>query len=92
MADEPRYIAPDSLVEITMVILQNRYLLRPSLELNDIVLGVFGLAQKRYGMRVCGVNRADEGSRLGERGGGGDRLVFGPQGAGQAEVEYLDVA
>ena len=54
MAREPRYFRPNTLVEITNVTFQNRYLLRPSEELNDIFLGVLGLAQQKYGMPLCG--------------------------------------
>ena len=55
MAREPRYFLPNSLVEVTNVTFQNRYFLRPSEDLNDIFLGVLGLAQKKHGMPLCGV-------------------------------------
>jgi len=49
---EPRYVEPDSLVEVTTVTLQNRFLLRPSPEVNDLVVGVFGRAQRQLDMKV----------------------------------------
>ena len=55
MAREPRYFPPNTLIEVTNVTFQNRYLLRPSKELNDIFLGVLGLAQKKHRMPICGV-------------------------------------
>jgi hypothetical protein len=55
MSRDLRYFTPFSLVEVTDVTFQNRYLLRPSDELNDIVVGVFGRAQARFGMIVCGL-------------------------------------
>ncbi len=36
----------------TSVTIQNRYLLRPSAELNDLVLGVVGRAQRKYDMPI----------------------------------------
>jgi REP element-mobilizing transposase RayT len=41
------------LVEVTCRTLQSRFLLRPSPELNDLVVGVFGRAQRLYGVRCC---------------------------------------
>jgi len=41
-----------SLVEVTVRTAQSRLLLRPSPVLNEIVLGVFGRAQRLYGVRV----------------------------------------
>ena len=55
MEHEPRFFEPSTLVEVTDVTIQNRYLLRPSDELNDIVVGVLGRAQRRYDMTICGV-------------------------------------
>jgi hypothetical protein len=40
---------------VTVVAFQNRYLLRPSPEVNDLFVGVLGRAQRLYGMRVCSV-------------------------------------
>ncbi len=52
MEQDPRYFEPRTLVEVTNVTIQNRYLLRPSDELNDVVLGVLGRAQRLYDMPV----------------------------------------
>ncbi len=54
MEQDPRFFEPGTLVEVTDVTIQNRYLLRPSDELNDIVIGVLGHAQSLYDMTVCG--------------------------------------
>ena len=51
-----RYIDPGSLVEVTTVCCQNRFLLRPSPELNKVFVGVWGKAQEEYGMDVVGVS------------------------------------
>lgn len=53
MQRDPRFFEPRTLVEVTNVTLQNRYLLRPSEELNDLFIGVVGRAQRMYGMPVC---------------------------------------
>ena len=55
MASEIRYFQPHTLVEVTNVTFQNRYLLRPSAEVNDLFLGVVGRAQELYGMRICSI-------------------------------------
>ena len=55
MASEIRYFKPHTLVEVTNVTFQNRFLLRPSEEVNDLFLGVVGRAQELYGMRICGI-------------------------------------
>jgi len=47
-----RFIPEHSLVEITTRTLQGRLLLRPSPELTDLILGVIGKAQARYGMTI----------------------------------------
>ena len=52
MGRDPRYFSPRSLVEVTCVTHQNRYLLRPSEKLNDMFVGVLGRAQRRYGLQV----------------------------------------
>ena len=54
MSRDPRFFEPHTLVEVTTVTFQNRYLLRPSAELNDIFVGVVGRAQRIYEMPVCG--------------------------------------
>ncbi len=48
-----RYVPPDSLVEVTCRTLQGRFLLCPSRDLNEIVLGVLGRAAHRYRVKVC---------------------------------------
>ena len=55
MDRDPRYVPPNTLVEVTNVTFQNRYLLRPSEEANDLFLGVVGQAQRITGMRICGI-------------------------------------
>ncbi len=52
MEQDPRFFEPGTLVEVTDVTIQNRYLLRPSDELNDIVVGVLGRAQSLYELPV----------------------------------------
>jgi hypothetical protein len=41
-----------SLVDITCRTVQGRRLFRPGLELNEVVLGVFGRAQRLYPIRI----------------------------------------
>lgn len=50
-----RHIRPNQLVEITARTIQGRHLMRPSPELNRILVGVLGRAQRRTGMRVHAV-------------------------------------
>jgi len=52
MEREPRYFEPHALVEVTTVTIQNRFLLRPSPEVNDLVVGVFGRAQRQLDMPI----------------------------------------
>jgi REP element-mobilizing transposase RayT len=50
-----RFIPEDgSLVEVTCRTIQGRYLLRPDPELDDILLGVLGRAQRLYPVEICG--------------------------------------
>jgi hypothetical protein len=49
-----RFIPEHSLVEITTRTLQGRLLLKPSPELNDLILGVIGKAQHDYDMVLQG--------------------------------------
>ena len=42
-----------TLVEVTTRTVQSRFLLQPSDELNEIVLGVLGRAQKLYPVEIC---------------------------------------
>src|SRR5919106_2914272 len=43
-----------TLVEVITRTVHSRLLLRPSHELNDIVLGILGRAQEIYGVAICG--------------------------------------
>ena len=53
MPRDPRaFTQPWRLVEVTSVTIQNRYLLRPSKKLNDLVVGVVARAQRKYDMPV----------------------------------------
>ncbi len=52
MGRDPRYFRPWTLIEVTCVIIQNRFLLRPSARLNDRFVGVLARAQRKYGMQV----------------------------------------
>jgi hypothetical protein len=47
-----RFVPDNALVEVTTRTLQGRLLLRPSPELNDLVLGIVGRAQAHYGMII----------------------------------------
>ena len=49
-----RFIPENSLVEITTRTIQGRLLLKPSPELNDLILGVIGKAQHDYEMVLQG--------------------------------------
>lgn len=44
-----------SLVAVAWRVVQGRFLLRPSPELNKIVVGILGRAQRLYPIRICGV-------------------------------------
>ena len=49
-----RYIPEGgALVEVTCRTIHSRFLLRPSPELNNIVVGVLGRAQRLYEVRCC---------------------------------------
>jgi REP element-mobilizing transposase RayT len=51
-----RYLPADNhLVEVTCRVIQRRFLLRPSPQLNAIVIGTLARFQKRYSMRICGL-------------------------------------
>jgi REP element-mobilizing transposase RayT len=43
------------MVEVTLRTVHGRFLLRPSPRLNDLVTGVIGRAQKKYGLRIHGI-------------------------------------
>lgn len=53
MGNDPRWVPPDSLVEIMQKTLHGRYLLRPSRELVDLFNGVLIRAAERYSVEVC---------------------------------------
>jgi REP element-mobilizing transposase RayT len=53
MARPLRFVPPASLVEVTCRTVQGRFLLRPSRDLNEIVVGILARAARRYRMRVC---------------------------------------
>ena len=53
MARPLRFVPPDSLVEVTGRTVHGRFLLRPSRDLNEIVLGILGRAARRYCVRLC---------------------------------------
>ena len=53
MARDPRFIPANSLVEVTIRTIQGRFLLRPSRDLNEIVIGILARAARRYEVRVC---------------------------------------
>src|SRR5438132_13861522 len=41
------------LFEVTVRTVQARFLLRPSVALNEIILGALGRAQRKYGVEIC---------------------------------------
>ncbi len=54
-----RYIPPDgALVEVTLNVIQGRYLLRPDHRgrVNEVVLGVVGRAQRLFQMPLAGIS------------------------------------
>src|SRR5262249_51371648 len=55
MSRRIRYLPPDGsgLVEVTCRTVQGRYLLTPSNELNEIILGALGRAQELYPVGIC---------------------------------------
>jgi hypothetical protein len=55
MSRRLRFIPDDgALVEVTTRTLHSRYLLRSSRELDEIIVGVLGRAQRLYEVRICG--------------------------------------
>ena len=52
MARPLRFVPPKTIVEITTRTIQGRLLLKPSPELNDLVLGIIGKAQSLYAMVI----------------------------------------
>lgn len=53
MARDLRFVPPGSLVEVTTRTVQGRFLLRPSRDLNEAVLGILARAARRYDVQVC---------------------------------------
>ena len=47
-----RFLPPGAMVEVTLRTVHGRFLLRPSPRLNDLVTGVIGRAQRKYGMKI----------------------------------------
>jgi hypothetical protein len=52
MARPLRFIPPGSVVEVTLRTVHGRLLLRPGRQLNELVVGVIGRAQRKYGMKI----------------------------------------
>jgi putative transposase len=52
MARQLRFVPPGALVEVTTRTVHERLLLRPSAEVNDIVLGVIGRGQSLFPVRI----------------------------------------
>ena len=52
----PLRFIPDggALVEVACRTIHSRFLLRPGRELDEIIVGVLGRAQRLYKMRICG--------------------------------------
>ena len=53
MGNDPRWVPPGRLVEVTLKAIHGRYLLRPSRDLVDIFNGVLMRAAERYPVKVC---------------------------------------
>ena len=53
MGNDPRWVPPDSLVEVTCRVIHGRFLLRPSRDLNEIVDGILARAASRYNVKIC---------------------------------------
>lgn len=54
MSRLPRWLPePKTLVEVTTRTFQGRYLLKPTPEIREIVLGVVGRAQRMHDMKIC---------------------------------------
>jgi hypothetical protein len=52
MARRLRFVPKGAMVEVTNRTIQGRFLLRPTPELTDIILGIIGRAQARFGMVI----------------------------------------
>ncbi len=53
MGNDPRWVPPGALVEVTQKTIHGRYLLRPSRDLVEIFNGVLIRAAQRYAVKVC---------------------------------------
>ncbi len=53
MGNDPRWVPPGALVEVTQKAIHGRYLLRPSRDLVEIFNGVLIRAAQRYPVQVC---------------------------------------
>ncbi len=53
MGNDPRWVPPDSLVEVTCRVLHGLFLLRPSRDLNEIAQGILARAAARYEVDIC---------------------------------------
>jgi REP element-mobilizing transposase RayT len=52
-ASRPRYVPPGgALIEVSNRTMQGRFLLRPSPQMNEIILGVMGRAQRLFDLRI----------------------------------------
>ena len=52
MARPLRFVPPGAVIEVTLRTVHGRLLLRPGRRLNDLIVGVLGRAQRKYGMRI----------------------------------------
>jgi REP element-mobilizing transposase RayT len=52
MARPLRFVPPGALVEVTTRTVQSRFLLRPSREVNDLIVGILGRAQSLFPVRI----------------------------------------
>lgn len=48
-----RFVPPKALVEVTCRTIHGRFLLRPSRDLNEIVIGILARAAARYDVKIC---------------------------------------
>jgi putative transposase len=55
MARPLRFVPPRSVVEVTARTTGSRFLLRPDAAVNDLILGIFGRAQEKYGVRIFAI-------------------------------------
>jgi hypothetical protein len=62
----PLRFIPDggALVEVTSRTIHSRFLLRPGRELDEIIAGVLGRAQRRYNMRIAIVVSGEDGAQI----------------------------